>query len=256
MVLTGLVVREPGLRRRYRGQMLAAAQSLSTYCHTIWVSGKMMRWVSRLGLMVQKIQTSGAPAPNDDARKQGQRGGDYNLGDSLMADGVLQLTPQSGNALHLPQTSATELGTSGILSSASNVTNTTHGWPADERENTHRRMGRGAERGNTADTPDTSESADLALSSRWPTGGDGTDCQQLEDLPGWAMMDFNFEEIDKGDELGFGAMGSALLTGGAGDRGTEGMADEQDDIAVWLPGLDVGADQTLSDLFGPADGAI
>lgn len=249
MVLTGLVAREPGLRRRYRGQMLAAPRSLSTYCHTIWVSGKMMRWVSRLGLMVHRIHASGSSAANKDERRQGWRGGDYNVG-----DGVLQLTPRSDGALHAPQPSVTDNGTSGTLSSASNVTDTTHGWAFDEQEKTQQRVARAAEHGNPADTPDTSGS------TRWLTRGDDTGFQQLEDLPGWAMMDFNFEDIDKGDELGLGAIGGGLLTvadtGGAGCRGTEGRDDDQNDAEGWLPGLEAGADQALSDLFGSAGGGV
>ncbi|KAK7222178.1 hypothetical protein V2G26_010181 [Clonostachys chloroleuca] len=54
MIMLGLVSREPGFKRRYGELLLAAARSLNMYCHEVWVSGKMMRLVSKLTRLVQR----------------------------------------------------------------------------------------------------------------------------------------------------------------------------------------------------------
>ncbi|KAI8930866.1 hypothetical protein NX059_011883 [Plenodomus lindquistii] len=54
IIMVGLLSNEPGSRRRYGALILAAVQSLDGYCRNIWVSGKMMRCVSRLGQLVQQ----------------------------------------------------------------------------------------------------------------------------------------------------------------------------------------------------------
>ncbi|CAH0058458.1 unnamed protein product [Clonostachys solani] len=54
MIMLGLVSREPGFKRRYGDLLLAAARSLNMYCHEVWVSGKMMRLVSKLTRLVQR----------------------------------------------------------------------------------------------------------------------------------------------------------------------------------------------------------
>lgn len=256
MVMSGLVVREPALRRRYSDQMLAAARSLSTYCHTIWVSGKMMRWVSRLGAVVRGIHASGSPPATGDSRRQGQRGGDYNLDDGYPVDGMLQLTPES-DILHPAQPGATERRTDGTLSSVNNGAHPTHDRASHGNGGTQQRVAQGAGLDYPADPSNTR--GEPAFSNRWPMRGNDADRQMLEDLPGWAMTDFNFEDMDKGDELGFGVVGGGLLSAAdtvdIGDvRGAEGMSESQCSAGGWLSGLEIGTDQTLSDLFGGAGG--
>lgn len=59
MVMIGLLTREPGLRRRYGPLMLSATRSLNLFCYKIWVSGKMMRTVSKLNSLVQAVTQDG-----------------------------------------------------------------------------------------------------------------------------------------------------------------------------------------------------
>ncbi|EXM18920.1 hypothetical protein V3481_016450 [Fusarium oxysporum f. sp. vasinfectum] len=58
LVMVGLVSREPGSKRRYGALILAATQCLNEYCQRIWVSGKMMRCVSRLSRLVGRVLAS------------------------------------------------------------------------------------------------------------------------------------------------------------------------------------------------------
>lgn len=65
IVMIGLVSREPGSKRRYRGLILAATQCLNEYCQKIWVSGKMMRCVSRLSRLVNRVLAVESPGSQD-----------------------------------------------------------------------------------------------------------------------------------------------------------------------------------------------
>jgi hypothetical protein len=58
MIMLGLVSREPGFKRRYGDLLLSAARCLNMYCHEVWVSGKMMRLVSKLTRLVQRTLSS------------------------------------------------------------------------------------------------------------------------------------------------------------------------------------------------------
>lgn len=61
MVMMGLMTTEPTLKKRHGSLVLNATRSLNLYCHRIWVSGKMIRWVSRLNLLVQRLLNSDLP---------------------------------------------------------------------------------------------------------------------------------------------------------------------------------------------------
>ncbi|XEV04705.1 hypothetical protein FSHL1_009992 [Fusarium sambucinum] len=65
IVMIGLVAREPGSKRRYRHLILAATQCLNEYCRKIWVSGKMIRCVSRLSRLVDRVLAVGSPGSQD-----------------------------------------------------------------------------------------------------------------------------------------------------------------------------------------------
>jgi hypothetical protein len=58
MVMIGLVSKDMTLKNMYSGVILQSAQSLSIYCHSNWVSGKMMRWVSKLLILARKFGSS------------------------------------------------------------------------------------------------------------------------------------------------------------------------------------------------------
>ncbi|KAM5344309.1 hypothetical protein ACJ41O_012846 [Fusarium nematophilum] len=89
MVMIGLATREPSLKRRYRGITLEATRSLNMYCHSIWVSGKMMRWVSRLTALVKRVFGDSTPTNGLQPRDQ-LRGPDQDRTDDMQ-----QLTPPS-----------------------------------------------------------------------------------------------------------------------------------------------------------------
>lgn len=58
MVMIGLVSKHTTLKNKYSGVILQSAQSLNIYCHSNWVSGKMMRWVSKLYNLARKFGSS------------------------------------------------------------------------------------------------------------------------------------------------------------------------------------------------------
>lgn len=74
MVMIGLMTRVPALKRRHRAAVVAATRSLNTYCHLIWVSGKMMRWVCKLTSLVQRTMgEDGEPEEREGYREGTQQ---------------------------------------------------------------------------------------------------------------------------------------------------------------------------------------
>ncbi|KAF5579134.1 transcriptional regulatory [Fusarium pseudocircinatum] len=73
LVMVGLVSREPGSKRRYGALILAATQCLNEYCQRIWVSGKMMRCVSRLSRLVGRVLASDSQGGLDLQSTSGMR---------------------------------------------------------------------------------------------------------------------------------------------------------------------------------------
>jgi hypothetical protein len=71
--MVGLVSREPGSKRRYGGLILAATQCLNEYCQRIWVSGKMMRCVSRLSRLVGRVLALNSQGGQDRQSPSGMR---------------------------------------------------------------------------------------------------------------------------------------------------------------------------------------
>lgn len=61
MVMATLVSKEAALKKKYANSILAATRSLHIYCHKTWVSGKMMQWVSRLGILVKRTLAENSP---------------------------------------------------------------------------------------------------------------------------------------------------------------------------------------------------
>ncbi|CRK15719.1 hypothetical protein BN1723_010769 [Verticillium longisporum] len=94
MIMMGLFTREPSLKRRHRATVLAATRSLNTYCHRIWVSGKMMRWVQKLTSLVQRTFKEGRTD-----RESSQRRDSVSLNQEARGDDMQQLTPHSDQAI-------------------------------------------------------------------------------------------------------------------------------------------------------------
>ncbi|KAH6688490.1 fungal-specific transcription factor domain-containing protein [Plectosphaerella plurivora] len=98
MVMISLVTREPKLKRRHRYTIMAATRSLNIYCHRIWVSGKMMRWVSKLTSLVQR--TLGEEDPPRQFSVSGQESGLQQQQQQQQ-----QLTPRSDQGVNTGGTS-------------------------------------------------------------------------------------------------------------------------------------------------------
>lgn len=274
MVMTGLVVGESGLRRRYRDQTLTAARSLKTYCHTVWVSGKMMRWVSKLNLLAQRTLADGTVAQNEGGDGLRQRrpdpGGDDRRGvDHQPSNAMLQLTPES-EIFHQPGTAADQQRGGATSPCAYNDgTSAAPGWIGHGQERSQQlhqqqqqrashRAGDRADDNMPANSTEPSGRARMDLSESWLTRRhDIAEPHLAENLPGWAMMYSNFEAIDKGDEFGFRALGNGGFLAGpcAADvdiRVDESMDVDRDGTAGWLPRLGIDVDQALLELFGTA----
>lgn len=206
MVMIGLVTREPGLKRRYRDLILAATQSLRTYCHTIWVSGKMMRWVSRLSLLVQQILNDGLPDDRSGQSPDGTR--DLDL--ENRAINTQQPTPQSDSYDLLQNPVQRKTSIDGNLDE-------TYGPSADNEQSSRRPEGRETiackknHNKNSIPSDRHSGKSDQNLSDLWMTMGNGGGNQSPE-LPGWAMSDFNFEAIINGNGLNSEISATGLST--------------------------------------------
>ncbi|EWZ85573.1 hypothetical protein FOCG_12559 [Fusarium oxysporum f. sp. radicis-lycopersici 26381] len=177
LVMVGLVSREPGSKRRYGGLILAATQCLNEYCQRIWVSGKMMRCVSRLSRLVGRVLASDSQGGLD-------RQSPSNMRRSSIPDRLTQhLTP--------PQTEDQDpvqcrTGTSSMYKNQLN----------DLRNNTGQRVQSDQEVGcysfNTdslGTMPERSMTGFNKLPTSWMADS------SLDRRNSWIMSDFNFETL-------------------------------------------------------------
>lgn len=195
MVMTSLVANEQALKKRHREAILAATRSLRLYCHTIWVSGKMMRWVSRLTLLARRVlqvgsgQRSGRPRKMSDAP--------HDRDDAVEETQPQQLTPQSGTN-EFSQDSFPSSGT--INNSGPSYGMTSHT--------------------GTASKPQGGRE-DQGMPHMWLL--DGTSAETgLPELPEWVMTDFNFETIS-GDVFGSGSSSFKNAVGNQDEIQDSGM---------------------------------
>lgn len=164
MVMVSLVARAPSLKRKHAETILAAIQSLRTYCHTIWVSGKMVRWVSRITVLANRLLQDKDAGETDKGDSKWSHAVD---GPMHLPDGqdcvIQQSTPHSEND-ELPQ---------GLVS-LSKPMNTT---------NQHARLN------------DSNHHHVPSLSLMAPMVTEGG----IPHMPEWVMSDFNFELISTDD---------------------------------------------------------
>lgn len=189
MVMLGLVATEPTLKKRYGDLILETTRSLNVYCHRIWVSGKMMRWVSRLNLLVQR-QLSDHLADDRPRHAQNAMENPGFAGDA--GDGQLrsQSDTQDPSRTPYPQSrdclgNQTGHGVNGAVTGEQQVQTTL----TPEEDDHHR----------TSMTPNQ-HSGQLGKngSTLWAVGSGH---QSQPDLPGWAMSDFGFESLINGTSL-------------------------------------------------------
>lgn len=228
MVMVSLVANKPVLIRRHREAILAAMQSLRLYCHTIWVSGKMMRWVSKLTMLTRRILQAEPDLPAAAA-----------LGGGVEEDATQpqQPTPQSG--IHEPsyEDDVARRGSTPSQTKSSHYGPNRHAAPAaaEAEKQQPQAGGGGGVRTSEAHHPEQ-------LSHMWMMGDGGTGNSGgeggIEDLPEWAMMDFNFETIS-GDVFGRGS--------GGGDAGSKDAAEHSDRQGDGNMGLEMNMGETILD---------
>ncbi|KPM42903.1 hypothetical protein AK830_g3617 [Neonectria ditissima] len=222
MVMLGLVTREPQLKKRYKGLILAATRSLNMYSHRIWVSGKMMRWVSKLSLIVHRTLSDGSP---EDLRMQNAEE-DFDVDSSSHMDGTQQAASGPQDLSQAPNPNNNQFTSDGRALQA----------PALSGDDMNSLQG--MERRESMVSAHTS-----TLSERQPSKSDETtdiwtmmetdNDNPSPELPGWAMLDFNFEAIINGDGLYPGIAGgelSAISEDGKSTigRGGQGMGFDVD----------------------------
>ncbi|KAH7129136.1 fungal-specific transcription factor domain-containing protein [Dactylonectria macrodidyma] len=178
MVMLGLVSRMPGFKRRYGDLVLASTQSLNMYCRRNWVSGKMIRLVSRLSQIVQRnlvMNPSDSHARQSPARLRR----DLGVGD--------QLTPHTEDRDPLQILEGT--GTSAVGSNELKRMSIDAGGGArkDQWQNGF------SYNGDATATPIPVQPRNPKraehLGTSWKTGP--SDGKQVD----WAMSDLNFEAI-------------------------------------------------------------
>ncbi|KAH7133763.1 fungal-specific transcription factor domain-containing protein [Dactylonectria macrodidyma] len=184
MVMIGLVTREPKLKRRYKDLILAATRSLNMYCHRIWVSGKTMRWVRKLTLIVQRT-----------LNEEVIEGRDIQSTSNLQDAAGQQSAPNSDLGLTrpspmeaVPMTHGERTGQTGEFSN--DVTMGSSGF--DRRGSLVSEPGPMLPRRQIAQSDPTSD-----IWAMMETGVDNP----TPELPEWAMLDFNFEAIINGDGM-------------------------------------------------------
>lgn len=198
MVMTSLVAHEPALKKRHREAILAAMRSLRLYCHTIWVSGKMMRWVSKLTqlarrvLQIEPVQKNGRPRRMSDAP--------HGHDDEAQETHPQQLTPQSGTQEISQESNAISVP---VDNNASSYYGATHGGTASKSQ------GGGSDQG---------------MPHVWDLDGTSTEFG-LSEMPEWVMTDFNFETIG-GDVFGPGNARFRTATGNPDEMQDNGMGIE------------------------------
>lgn len=170
MVMTSLVANEPVLKKRYREAILAATRSLRLYCHTIWVSGKMMRWVSKLTLLARRVLQEEPVQRNGQRRRMSDSPHDRD--NAVEETQPQQLTPQSG----IQEFSQDKIPNSGpVGNKASSYFGPIHSPAASKPQG-----GR----------------ADQGTHHMWMLDGTSTE-SGLPELPEWVMTDFDFETISR-----------------------------------------------------------
>ncbi|KAL1856377.1 hypothetical protein Daus18300_010749 [Diaporthe australafricana] len=210
MVMTSLVANEPALKKRHREAILAATRSLRLYCHTIWVSGKMMRWVSKLTLIARRVLQAEPGQGSHRSRRMSDAPHDRN--EAAEETQPQQLTPQSG----IQEFSQDGIPRSGPSNSAT--------------ESSY--FGHGPDGGATASKPHGGK-GDQELPHMWALDGMGTE-NAIPELPEWVMTDFNFETIS-GDVFG---------PGNADFKNAAGNSDQMQSNGI---GLEMSMGETMLD---------
>ncbi|KAK7409175.1 hypothetical protein QQX98_008668 [Neonectria punicea] len=255
MVMLGLVTREPQLKKRYKDMILAATRSLNMYSHRIWVSGKMMRWVSKLSVIVRRTLSDGSsedlPMQNADDEYGGESSNRVDETQQPMPGSHHDLS-QASNPNNRPFTSEGRAIQASALSN--DDMNSLQGLGRRESmvsEHTNALSER--QPGKSDETPDI-----------WTMMETDNDNPSPE-LPGWAMLDFNFEAIINGDGLYPGISAGELSATPDDGKSTAGRGDQDMGFGVdqsvfgamasnGLFDLDLNVDKAVLSLCNTANG--
>lgn len=234
MVMMGLIATEPTLKNRHGSLVLDATRSLNMYCHRIWVSGKMMRWVSRLNLLVQRLMNNNLP--DDRCRRDTELSG-HNASDRASEN--MQLVTQTATQ-DLPQPAypqsrecvdeQADQGVDGALVAHH------HGQmlltPEEHRE-------------TVSPYPHANDRLDKSFSGLWPTG---TGPARQPNLPEWAFSDFDFETLINGD----GTTLAASVPGEPSHHPRTAVSGSLQDMNCHGPLLEQDINSSLFGALGPA----
>lgn len=205
MVMLGLIATEPILKNRHGNLVLDATRSLNLYCHRIWVSGKMMRWVSRLNVLVRRLISN--QLPEDRSRGGAAPDATGHAGSERASENMPQLRTQP-ETQDLPQPpyphsedccmdDQPDHGMSGSASGPGNQGQMILTPEEDENQRAplspyHHHAG-----GGRPPPPNKSiSSGGLWTIGSGPGGDDNT---SHPSLPEWALSDFGFETLINGD---------------------------------------------------------
>ncbi|KAH7114820.1 fungal-specific transcription factor domain-containing protein [Dactylonectria macrodidyma] len=208
MVMIAIIMRDPSLKKRYWSVPLAATRSLNLYCHSNWVSGKMIRHVSRLASLAQRLLVETVSANR--CQKNAQ-----DLEQEARLDHRQQVTSQS-DTIEIAQSTG---GTSGHADAPRNFRGT------GRRDSM---FSRGSDC-NTLPPGGAKEKPNIDGSTWWAERPDAP----CAEIPDWAMPDFNLEAVITEE-----GMGSNMFQVGTPEDGRLGMR-----TGAMITGLDVdGAD--------------
>lgn len=196
MVMVSLVANKPALVKRHREAILAAMQSLRLYCHTIWVSGKMMRWVSKLTLLARRVLQAEPPDLSATAAAGAREE------DTIQPQ---QLTPQStirdpSQDSGIPRRDSISSQRKASYYGGPNVA------PGAAAAGAKPQPQAGGSSGRTSGSHYPEQLSHMWIMGDGELGSSGGAEGGLESLPEWAMMDFNFEAMS-GDVFGAGSGG-------------------------------------------------
>ncbi|KAF4979783.1 hypothetical protein FZEAL_4087 [Fusarium zealandicum] len=178
MIMIGLISREPSSKRTYGALALAATQSLNIYCHKIWVSGKMIRCVSRLSRLVQRTLSANPldnrSSPNDVRRGSSAGTQMHHYTPPADEQDTYQLLPNTGTSVM----NAKDLG--GIL---------LDGGGCAPREQGSDVFSYSDAASTAAERPCENTTKNELMSASWVAG------PSVDSRTSWVMSDFNFETL-------------------------------------------------------------
>ena len=198
MILYSIVFRNMALRAAYGNTLLSAVHSLLAYCQRTWVSGKMMRTVSRLNGLIQGTFDESASKSAEETNNQAHDRQQGHNHDGSRWRSRATCPPLSQDNAAIPPPGSYPSRSSGLVSPPP-----TH---SDRAQSLAGNTGSGRAHGDSVQSQiDPLYATRMQPSGQGPTDGllpwpssasstDGT----LMDLPSWVTIDFDFEQAFTG----------------------------------------------------------